>query len=136
MKQSIIVAVVLSSLVTAIPSAFAGSSFQLPSKKIHCQAAGDRPIMRCDVFENNAKLPPRPKSCEFDWGTAFSLQSTGRPQRLCVSDTVATLAAPILRYGRTWKYEGLTCISRVSGLTCTNLKKHGFFLSRQRQRLF
>jgi hypothetical protein len=41
-----------------------------------------------------------------------------------------------LAYGHTWRQGPYTCVSRVTGLTCTNRKRHGLFLSRTRYRLF
>jgi hypothetical protein len=42
----------------------------------------------------------------------------------------------ILAYGRTWRSHGFTCTSRVTGLTCTNSRGHGLFLSRESYRLW
>ena len=42
----------------------------------------------------------------------------------------------VLRYGRSIGWPGIRCASRRRGLTCRNLSSHGFFLSRERQRIF
>ena len=42
---------------------------------------------------------------------------------------------PVLRYGKRFERRGYTCKSRSTGLRCTR-GAHGFFLSRERQRLF
>lgn len=42
---------------------------------------------------------------------------------------------PVLAYGSTWRKRGYVCQSRTAGLTCRR-GAHGFFLSRERQRLF
>ncbi|MGE3139377.1 MAG: DUF6636 domain-containing protein [Thermoleophilia bacterium] len=42
---------------------------------------------------------------------------------------------PTLRYGTTWTKNGYTCRSRQTGLTCRS-GRHGFFLSKERQRYF
>ena len=47
-----------------------------------------------------------------------------------------TPAFVTLAYGRTWRYRGFTCVSRITGLTCTNRAGHGLFLSRASYRLF
>ncbi len=39
-------------------------------------------------------------------------------------------------YGRTWRQGVFTCRSRVTGVTCTNPAKHGFFVTRQSWRGF
>jgi Family of unknown function (DUF6636) len=42
---------------------------------------------------------------------------------------------PRLGYGRSYSWHGIRCASRTTGLTCRNRSGHGFFLSRQRQRV-
>jgi hypothetical protein len=36
-----------------------------------------------------------------------------------------------LPYGKTWRHGRFTCASRVTGVTCTNDRGHGLFISRQ-----
>lgn len=36
-----------------------------------------------------------------------------------------------LAYGRTWRFGAFTCVSGVTGLTCTSRYGHGLFLSSQ-----
>jgi hypothetical protein len=36
-----------------------------------------------------------------------------------------------LPYGKTWHHGSFTCASRLTGVTCTNTRGHGLFLSRQ-----
>ena len=43
---------------------------------------------------------------------------------------------PKLAYGRSYSWRGIRCTSAATGLTCRNVSGHGFFLSRQRQRVF
>jgi hypothetical protein len=45
-------------------------------------------------------------------------------------------SAPVLDYGHTWARGGYKCVSRTSGLTCTNRDGHGWFLSRASSRIF
>jgi hypothetical protein len=40
-----------------------------------------------------------------------------------------------LGYGSVWRWHGIRCVSRRTGLTCTNQSSHGFFLSRRTQRI-
>jgi hypothetical protein len=107
--------------------------FTTPSRNIGC--IGDRTSLRCDIAVTATRPPPKPRSCQYDWGNYFELRPTGRPRRLCVSDS-ALGNRPILRYGRTLRLGRISCTSRTSGLTCRNADGHGFFLSRQRVRLF
>jgi len=43
---------------------------------------------------------------------------------------------PVLAYGKTWRGGSLSCSSAFTGLTCRSKSGHGFFLSRERWRLF
>ena len=42
----------------------------------------------------------------------------------------------VLAYGSTWRSHRFTCRSRRTGLTCTNARGNGLFLSRESYRLF
>lgn len=50
-------------------------------------------------------------------------------------NTNKTKPKRVLAYGKTFRSAGYTCVSRTSGLTCRK-GSHGFFLSKERQRLF
>jgi hypothetical protein len=43
---------------------------------------------------------------------------------------------PKLGYGHVYSWRGIRCVSATTGLTCRNSSRHGFFLSRERQRVF
>jgi uncharacterized protein DUF6636 len=87
--------------------------------------------LRCDILSGLRPMPPRPASCEFDWGAGYRLNRTGRARVSCVSDSVASRSARVLRYGTTWRRLGFACTSKRTGLTCVNSSKHGFLLSRR-----
>jgi hypothetical protein len=38
--------------------------------------------------------------------------------------------APVLAFGRAWRFPGFRCTSRASGLTCVNRAGHGWWLGR------
>jgi hypothetical protein len=65
-----------------------------------------------------------------------SMGRRSRARAICISDTVYSNRAPFLRYGRTWRKGGFTCVSRRTGLTCRNLRRHGFFVSRSSWRVY
>jgi uncharacterized protein DUF6636 len=112
-------------------------SFRMPSKNVYCaELTGARATLRCDIGSGVKPLPPKPASCEFDWGAGFTLGRRGRARISCISDSVYDASARVLRYGTTWRRDGFTCLSRVVGLRCRNLSGHGFFLSRQRSYRF
>jgi hypothetical protein len=111
-------------------------AFHLPSWNIGCQYAYRSYVgpsfIRCDVNGGIKPLPPKPRSCAFEWGPGFSMKRTGTVSVVCGSDTVLS-ARPNkpLPYGQTWRRWGFSCTSRAGGLTCRNAARHGFFLSRQ-----
>jgi uncharacterized protein DUF6636 len=113
-------------------------SFRMPSKNIACSYIGDRsfggPFLRCDVLSG---LRPRPNGrCqEGDW-VSINLKPRSKARPSCASDTVYSPRAPILAYGRKWVVGGFTCYSKQVGLSCSNRKGHGFFLSRQSWRVY
>ena len=108
--------------------------FQLPSKNIACMVFDK--VLRCDVNNNLAKLPPRPKSCDLDWGYAFAIGQNSKPQLLCAGDTTMDSQLPVLAYGKTWKRQGFTCTSSKQGLRCQNMRHQGWFLNRLQQKFF
>lgn len=139
MKAAVVVAgVILGLSVTA--GAWTRSnvlvSFRTPSKNIYCMYDSSYAYLRCDISSGLRPLPPKPASCEFDWGGSVNMRRSGRSHVGCVSDSVHTPNARVLRYGTTWRRGGFTCTSRSTGLTCRNARGHGWFLSRQRSRLF
>jgi hypothetical protein len=64
------------------------------------------------------------------------MTSVGRASPICAGDSVFHGRNPVLAYGTTWRKRGFTCRSRFVGLTCRNARGHGFFLSRERWRVF
>ncbi|MDZ7632679.1 MAG: DUF6636 domain-containing protein [Gemmatimonadaceae bacterium] len=115
------------------------TGFRAPSGNIFCQAFAIGPErvteLRCDLLRNEAPRVRRPADCEQEYGNAFSLQSRGRPTRLCVGDTVADPALPILAYGGRWTEPGVSCELSSARLRCVNGDGHTLELSRRRQRL-
>jgi hypothetical protein len=128
--------VVLFAVVCIAPAATASPAalqfLRTPSGNIRCALTwGDEPTqLRCDILTGVRPLPPKPASCEFDWGAGYRLDRTGRARITCVSDTAAGPGTRVLRYGTTWRRLGFTCTSRRVGLRCQNTVGHGFFLSR------
>ncbi len=131
-------ALVAVALLAPAASALALVQFQSPSTNIGC--LGNSASVRCDVRTTSAKPPTRPKSCRFDWGSAFEVNRTGRGHGLCAGDTA--LATPgdgrrKLAYGRSIRIgRKLICTSRRTGMTCRNTAGHGFRLSRTAITLF
>lgn len=111
--------------------------FRTPSNNIHCQLNETSSYLRCDIKELSNTIPPKPRDCDLDWGSTFSIAGDGGSgRRMCAGDTVEDDALPILDYGSSWNRGGYKCKSEQSGLTCVNALGHGFTISRSRQELF
>jgi Family of unknown function (DUF6636) len=109
-------------------------SFRTPSGNIGCiyfpAQPGLRASLRCDIRSGLRPQPARPRRCHLDYGDSYELPRTGRVIVVCHGDTTLDPHAPVLAYGNMWRRNGLTCISRSTGLRCANAGGHGFFMSR------
>jgi Family of unknown function (DUF6636) len=120
---------VLLGTLAAVPSASAAVFFHSPSGNIRCVI--DRTsFTRCDITNRDWSPPPKPASCEFDWGNSLGLGFRGRGHFICVSDAVDM--GRRLDYGEAIRRGRFRCRSKVTGMRCVNLRNnHGFALSRQ-----
>lgn len=114
-------------------SAYDNAGFLSPSGNIACAAYDG--VLRCDLKENQARVPARPRTCEGDFGNYFSMSAKGKPERICVGDTVFG-EYRVLGYGKSWSAQGFTCVSEQKGLTCRNSAKKGWFLNKVEQKFF
>lgn len=133
MRKLVPVAAVVAALTVAVPAS-AATFFHSPSGNIRCVI--DRTAFtRCDITNRNWSPPPKPRSCEFDWGNSLGLGFRGRGRFLCVSDAVD--GGRVLDYGESIQRGRFRCRSRTTGIRCTNVRNaHGFALSRQLVRRF
>ena len=115
------------------PSAAAIVSFHSPSGNIRCAIL--KTGVRCDIQQKSFHSPPKPNSCEFDWGQSIGLGRQGKAHFNCVSD--ATDPGKELAYGDSIASHRFHCKSLTSGVRCVNKRNgHGFKLSRQSYRFF
>lgn len=107
--------------------------FRSPTGNIGCMF--HEATVRCDIQEHDWKPPPRPASCDHDWGSAFFVDSRGA-RHICYGDTVLG-ADEVLEYGTTAVHDGLQCTSERSGMTCRHLRTgRGFTVARASYRFF
>ena len=105
-----------------------------PSKNIGC--ALQKGFARCDIRNYSWRPPPKPKTCEFDYGGSLNVGGNSPGELGCVSDTVAG-STQVLAYGTYVRAGNFRCISRAEGVTCENTRSgHGFLIARQTYRLF
>jgi hypothetical protein len=98
------------------------SGSQTPSGNIVCNGSGSE--IDCVVFSASP-------TCQRTW----PLRRVGRASLHCYYANIGT-EVPVLSYGHAVSRSGMRCVSRRSGLTCINTAGHGFFLSRESQRMF
>ena len=112
------------------------SAFSSPTGNIGCFLSAE--IAVCEIGSYDFELPPKPSSCEFDWGAQIELSdpSTAPVLGACKSDTLLG-ATDQLAYGSTAAVGEFACFSQEIGMTCWNQDTgHGFTLSRAAYALF
>jgi hypothetical protein len=111
------------------------TSFQSPSGNIGC-AIDRQSGVRCDIRDRDWRPPPKPASCELDWGHGLEVGRRGRGHFVCAGDTTLGQGRR-LGYGKAIRRGRFRCVSRRSGMRCVNRRNgHGFALSRERARRF
>ena len=143
-RLSLLTVAVSTALATVPAVAFAGAGFTVPSRNTVCgiltaeQAAGRGAGLYCSSsyiprkgeLEGGVKLNRTGKARQITLGNDDSLPISGYN-----GEGEPYSKRPVLKYGKTWKRDGYTCVSRSTGLTCRR-GSHGFFLSREKRRLF
>lgn len=115
--------------------------FRTPTGNIGCVfsegLAGDlAPTIRCDIRSRLVPAPAPPKGCELDSGDSIQITRRGRAILVCHGDTAIDPRSRVLAYGHMFRRDGVGCVSRAVGITCSNTQGHGFFMSRQSWRIF
>jgi hypothetical protein len=120
-----------------------------PSGNIRClyvppPPGASIPVLLCSIghAEYSAALQHRCASSPagVDWH-GFELASTRKGAVTCSGGILYNPSTErptysTLPYGRAWRQGPFTCVSRVSGVTCTTVRGHGLFISRQSWRAF
>lgn len=125
----------VTSALAGFPSFASKVGFETPSGNIVCNAGpliertgttSKAHALACVLFSQSGTRGQK----------TWYLRDSGRSGATFVIGNIATEGIGILHYGRTWRWHGFRCSSRILGLTCQNSAGHGFFLSRERQRRF
>jgi hypothetical protein len=120
--------------VAAASPATAFKGFVSPSHNIGCVIG--KSGARCDIRHHSWRTPPKPKSCELDYGGGVAVDKRGEADFICAGDTTLE-AGPVLGYGQSTRSGRFRCTSLESGMRCLNTRNgHGFLLSKQRVSLF
>jgi hypothetical protein len=122
-------------LIASSASAARITTFVSPSGNIGCVMTGN--FARCDIKEHSWPTPPKPSSCDVDYGQGVAVGKHGRASYVCAGDTAFDLNADTLGYGDRVSQRLMRCSSKSKGMRCVNRRtRHGFFLSRADVRLF
>src|SRR5205085_106282 len=135
-RRALPIALILAAAIAAIgaSSASAFVFFDSPSQNIGCAMA--KGGVRCDISQHSWQAPPKPRSCELDYGGGDVVDRHHRAEYVCAGDTVVQ-SGPVLPYGHSKTKGPFRCTSEEAGVRCVNRHSgHGFFLARQRVRLF
>ena len=122
---------------TGSPSPGGGSSpdlstvrFQTPSGNIVCGYPSSSSSFLCAI---GSGLVPEPSHdvCPVDWIGVF-IQANAYAGPACAGDPgISREPAEVLAYGKTWALDGVTCLSRSTGLTCHDESGNGFTLAKE-----
>ena len=109
-----------------------------PSGNIHCFYVPAKPAhLLCDIrlaSYNEREQDGCQARSGLDWH-GWEVYATRRTAPVCSGGILyhSNHGKPVYRrlaYGRTWHFAAFTCVSRVTGLTCTTGTGHGIFISR------
>jgi hypothetical protein len=143
------VALLATVMLVAAPTSSAAPlpGVKTPTRNISCFYVPIKPTARgtllCAIGQSSYGRAAQ-EGCQarvgLDWH-GFSLPQRGRAQPICTGGVLYDIGRDtptfvVLAYGRTWRSHGFACVSRVTGLTCTNGHAHGLFLSRASYRLW
>jgi hypothetical protein len=102
-----------------------------PSRNITCFPL--RGTLHCQIAETSYRRAVQAyctKTAHLDW-VGFEVGPAERGVPTCSGGALTEYPPTFstLAYGRTWRSGSISCISRVTGLTCT-AGTHGLFISR------
>jgi hypothetical protein len=117
-------------LAIAVPASGSLVGFQSPSGNIGCYMNGKS--ARCDIVKHDWVAPPKPPSCELDWGQGVVVGRHGKAEFVCAGDT-AINEEQVLGYGESISRGRFRCVSKETKVKCVNERSdHGFKLSKLR----
>jgi hypothetical protein len=134
MKKILALSIGALALVGAAPAEAGLVLFHSPSGNIGCSLAGYG--ARCDVDQHSWTPPPKPASCDLDWGGGVGVSRHGKADYTCAGDTTLH-QGNTLAYGASVQRGRFRCKSLTSGVRCVNRRnKHGFKVSADSVELF
>jgi hypothetical protein len=130
------VPIALLAVCAGAPAASASlAGFRSPSGNVGCYISGKG--ARCDIRNHDWQAPPKPPSCELDWGGGLAVGRHGRADYVCAGDATLDPSSPVLGKGEKIERGRFRCKNKRSGIKCVNRRnEHGFRISAQRAKLF
>ena len=108
--------------------------FVTPSGNIGCAVSATS--ARCDIGERTWSAPPKPQSCQLDYGNGAVVDATGT-RLSCAGDTLLHASTTVLQYGHGVRNGQVLCVSQPTGVRCEYVPTgHGFTLAKQGYTLF
>jgi hypothetical protein len=110
------------------------SFFITPSNNIGCAVTTSS--ARCDIGDRSWTVPPKPASCQLDYGNGLVVSASGAAVS-CAGDTVLHVTTSVLPYGHGVRNGQMQCVSQSTGVRCEDLATgHGFTLAKEAYTLF
>ena len=115
----------------AAPAAAQASPFQSPSGNIGCFI--NKRAVRCDIAQKDWPTPPKPKSCQVDYGDGLQLASAS-VGRSSAPATPTLHQGPVLDYGQKIRRGRFRCKSRTAACVASTVATATASSSRARSR--
>lgn len=116
----------------AIAGAASAKKFVTPDGNVACLMRAK--FVRCDISKHSWESPPKPKSCEFDYGSSLGLNKRGKAKWLCVSDAIG--ATKVAEVGEKIEVGPYRCSVRKKGVVCKYGNSGGFKLTKSRWEIY
>ncbi|MEM8536900.1 MAG: DUF6636 domain-containing protein [Pseudomonadota bacterium] len=126
---------VFAALFVGLPAQASGLDrpFASPTGNITCTINAF--VATCTIAEYDPSFTNVPDSCNGDWGGTFYVVGRGEAKLGCLTSSVEPPNF-VLGYGQSIDVGDLSCVSRPTGVTCTNAAGRGFSVRRAEQRIF
>jgi hypothetical protein len=132
-KVLVLLSLAIVAMGAALAAGASAKTFQTEDGNIRCFMRAK--FVRCDISKHKWQSPPKPKSCEFDWGSSLGLDKKGRASFLCVSD--AFEVRNTVGAGETVAVGPYRCrVRKNSKVFCLYGNSGGFKLSKKHYELF
>lgn len=104
----------------------AGDKFKLGDDSIYCNVRHYSEIgLMC---ESKSALTPTPEKDHWFGCNEVYLPNSKPAEADCLSETLVGDLSPVLKTGKTWQQENITCTAAVDSVSCSNTNGHHLFL--------